>query len=98
MNAFVWPAAFWALVAIAVPVVLHLAAARERQGAPFPSLRFLQQVEVRRTRRKRLRDPWLLLLRVLALAAIVAAFAEPLFEGGATDLVPTSKEIGRAHV
>ena len=71
------PALFGALGALAVPVLLHLAHAAHREGKAFPSLMFIAQVKQRRARFRRLRDPWLLLLRILALTALIAAFAQP---------------------
>ena len=71
------PALFGALGALAVPLLLHLAHAAHREGKAFPSLMFIAQVKQRRARFRRLRDPWLLLLRMLALTALIAAFAQP---------------------
>ncbi len=71
------PVFFAALGALAVPFLVHLAHAAHREGVAFPSLMFIAQVKQRRARFRRLRDPWLLLLRALALIALVVAFAQP---------------------
>jgi hypothetical protein len=68
------------LVAVAVPVVLHLSQRARREPVRFPSLAFVRRVPFKTTERRRLRDRLLLLLRVAALALLAVAFARPLFE------------------
>ncbi|HLU67343.1 MAG TPA: BatA domain-containing protein [Kofleriaceae bacterium] len=70
----------WMLIGLgtlAVPVILHLVERRHQRGRPFPSVLFVKRVPARRERRKTLRDRPLLLLRCLALALLVLAFAGP---------------------
>ncbi|QDV70442.1 hypothetical protein Poly24_41660 [Rosistilla carotiformis] len=65
------------LLAAAIPVALHLLGRREPQRLEFPALRFLtQRIETNR-RRMRVRHWSLLLLRVLALAGLALALAQP---------------------
>ena len=79
MN-FLAPAFLAGLAAIAVPVIIHLIH-RERRGVvEFPSLMFLQRIPYRSVRRQKIRHLLLLLLRCVALALLVAAFARPFFE------------------
>lgn len=66
------------LVALAVPVWLHLVAREAPAGTPFPSLMFVKRMAVKVVRRRKLRDPWLLVLRCLGLFCLVLAFAQPL--------------------
>ncbi|MFO0905112.1 MAG: BatA domain-containing protein [Pirellulales bacterium] len=62
---------------LALPVVFHLVRRVPRGKQPFSSLMFLSPTPPRLTRRSRL-DQWLLLLlRMLALAALALAFARP---------------------
>jgi len=77
---FLAPIFLAALAAVAIPVVLHLIQREKREATPFPSLMFLSRIPHRSTRRRRLRDLPLLLLRVLALVLLAAAFARPLLE------------------
>src|SRR5204863_10123395 len=78
MN-FLAPAFLAGLAAIAVPVILHLIHRERRVVVEFPSLMFLQRIPYRSVRRQKIRHLLLLLLRCLALAMLVAAFARPFF-------------------
>jgi len=92
---FLAPLFLAALAAIAVPVILHLIQREKREAIPFPSLMFLSRIPHKSTRRRRLRDLPLLLLRVLALILLAAAFARPLLRhrGGAGALGSPAREI-----
>jgi hypothetical protein len=79
MN-FLVPAFLAGLAAIAVPVIIHMIHRERRTVVEFPSLMFLQRIPYRSVRRQKLRHILLLLLRCLALALLVAAFARPFFE------------------
>ncbi|MFO1482560.1 MAG: BatA domain-containing protein [Verrucomicrobiaceae bacterium] len=73
--------AFAALVV--VPVLAHLFAKARPREFPFPSLQWLRQVERKTTNLRKPKDWLLLLLRTLAVAALVAAFLQPLLFNGA---------------
>src|SRR5512146_8712 len=79
MN-FLAPAFFAGLAAIAVPVIIHLIHRERKVVVEFPSLMFLQRIPYRSVRRQKLRHVLLLVLRCIALALLVAAFARPFFE------------------
>lgn len=72
------PAALAALVALALPLLLHLARRSEQRPTPFAALRWLYQ---RPRPRQRLRvDDWpLLLLRLLLLALLALWLAQPVW-------------------
>ncbi len=65
------------LAAIAIPLLVHLVQKEKRDPVAFPSLMFLERTPSPFTSRRHLRDPWLLLLRALAIVALVLAFARP---------------------
>ena len=67
------------LVAIGVPIAIHLINRERKTVVPFPSLMFLQRVPYRSVRRQKLRHLLLFALRCLALFLFVAAFARPFF-------------------
>lgn len=68
------------LGALAIPVLIHLIQRERNRVVPFPSLMFLSKIPYQSVRRRRIRDWFLLLLRLTALALIVLAFARPFFK------------------
>lgn len=74
------PAFFAGLLAVAVPVVIHLIHRERRETVAFPSLMFLRKIPYRSVRRQKLRHLLLLALRCLAIAIVVAAFARPFLQ------------------
>ncbi|HEY7516478.1 MAG TPA: BatA domain-containing protein [Vicinamibacteria bacterium] len=88
MPGFLAPAFFLGLLAMAVPVLVHLTHRESRETMAFPSLMFLRRVPFRTVRRQRLRHLALLALRCLALALLTAAFARPFVERGPHALTP----------
>lgn len=75
--AFLAPAFLAGLLALGIPLVLHLIQRERKESVPFPSLMFLQRVPHKSVRRRRIRDWPLLVLRCLAIALVVSAFARP---------------------
>ena len=68
----------WLLGAlIAVPLLAHLFSRTRPRRREFPSLRLLREAMRRVTRIRQPRDRWLLLLRTLAMIALVLAFLQP---------------------
>ncbi len=75
--AFLYPAFLWALSALAIPVLIHLFQLRRFKRIDFPNVRFLAEVS-QQTRARRKVLHWLVLLaRMLAVAFLVLAFAQP---------------------
>ena len=74
---FLAPLFLAGLTALAVPVIIHLINRERREVVQFPSLMFLQRIPYRSVRRQKLRHIFLLVLRCLALAIVVMAFARP---------------------
>ncbi|MDH3218631.1 MAG: BatA domain-containing protein [Gammaproteobacteria bacterium] len=62
---------------LALPVLIHLVQRHRRSGVKFPSLMFLEKIELRQKQRYEIRNWLLLLLRCLLLLLIVFAFARP---------------------
>ena len=79
---FLTPLFLIALAGLAIPVLIHLT--RQERGKPirFPSLMFLERIPFEETARRRIRHWLLLLIRLAALAVLVAAFARPFVRGG----------------
>ncbi len=78
------------LAALALPVMFHLLRRTPRRQIPFSSLMFLTPSPPRITRRNRLDQLLLLLLRALALALLVLAFARPYFREDAQQFADES--------
>lgn len=85
---FLAPLFFLALAALAVPVLIHLTQKEKKSVVEFPSLMFLRKIPYESVQRRRLRDVLLLLLRLAALALIVAAFARPFLRGSELAAAP----------
>jgi len=83
---------FWlAALAVAAPLWLHLRRKKQANLIRFSALRFLEdQPEPRRSPR-RLHDPWLLVLRLLALLFVIAGFAWPYLRGADTIPIKESR-------
>ncbi|MBL7983849.1 MAG: BatA domain-containing protein [Flavobacteriales bacterium] len=75
--AFLFPSFLWALTALAVPVIIHLFQLRRFKRIAFSNVRMLQEVSQRTRSRKQVKHWLVLLMRLLALACLVMAFAQP---------------------
>ncbi len=82
MFTFTNPALLAFTALIAVPVIAHLFAKARPKEMPFPSLQWLRQVERKTTSLRKPKEWLLLLLRALAVAALILAFLQPLWFGG----------------
>ncbi len=78
--AFLVPAFLVGLGVLVVPVVVHLRHRQRKTAVPFPSLMFLKRIEFREVRRQQIHHWPLFLLRCLAIALLVLAFARPFFQ------------------
>jgi hypothetical protein len=74
---FLHPGFLMGLAAIAVPIVIHMVFKMKARVVPFPSVRFLQQVDRQVARRQKIREILILILRCLALALLALGLAGP---------------------
>ena len=92
---FLTPLFLLGLAGLAVPILIHLT--RHERGKPirFPSLMFLEKIPFQETSKRRIRHWLLLLMRLAALALLVAAFARPFVRGGRLSTVggPGAEEV-----
>src|SRR3954466_11546221 len=95
---FLTPLFLLGLAGLAVPVIIHLIQRERKNVVQFPSLMFLQRIPYQSVRRRRIRNWPLLLLRLAALALIVAAFARPFLRNLALVAAATkrSREVVRS--
>ena len=77
MLVFLNPIFLWGLVALSIPLVLHLFQRRRTVVMPFPTLRFLKLAQKRSSSRVRFENLILWLLRSLLLALLTLVFAMP---------------------
>lgn len=74
---FVNPLYLFGLLAIAIPVVIHLFNFRRFRRVYFTNVRFLQALKQQTQKQSQLRHLLVLAMRILAVAALVFAFAQP---------------------
>ncbi len=71
------PQILWALLLLLIPVIVHLFQLRRFKKTPFTNVKLLQSISIQ-TRKSNQLKKWLILCtRLLALAAIILAFAQP---------------------
>jgi hypothetical protein len=74
---FLFPAFLSALAVISIPIIIHLFYFRRFKRVYFTNVRFLKEVKEETSNRQKLRNLLVLLMRCLAIAAMVLAFAQP---------------------
>jgi len=74
---FLFPSFLWALLALAIPIIIHLFYFRRFKKVYFTNVKFLKEVKEETSARSRLRNLLTLLMRLLAMGALVLAFAQP---------------------
>ncbi len=79
---FLYPGFLLALLALAIPVILHLFHFRRFRKVYFTNVQFLREVKEDTSARSKLRNLLVLLARLLSLAFLVFAFAQPFIPRG----------------
>ncbi len=82
---FVHPTFLWALLALAIPIIIHLFYFRRFKRVFFSNVKFLKEIKEETSMRSRLRNLLVLATRMLALAFLVFAFAQP--------FIPRNKDV-----
>ena len=95
VMAFLAPLFFVGLAALAIPVLIHLTQREKKMVQQFPSLMFVRRIPYQSVRRRKIRDLALLMVRLAALALIIAAFARPFLwrPDAATAIGPGAREV-----
>ncbi len=76
---FKYPEFLWALLTLLIPILIHLFRLRRFKKTPFTNVKLLQKI-VSESRRSSVLKKWFLLAtRLLLLAAVTLAFAQPFF-------------------
>ncbi len=76
---FLYPLFLVAGLSLAIPVLIHLFNLRRYKTVFFPHTRFLKNIQLQSQKQSQLRYKWLLAARLLFLAMLVLAFAQPFF-------------------
>lgn len=74
---FLFPTFLFALAALSIPIIVHLFNFRRFKTVYFSNVQFLREVKEQTTSRSRLKHLLVLAARLLALAFLVFAFAQP---------------------
>jgi hypothetical protein len=78
---FLYPAFLFALLTLAIPVLIHLFNFRRYQKVYFSNVQFLKEIQEQQSSRRNLKERLILASRLLALAFLVLAFTKPYIPG-----------------
>jgi len=87
---FKYPAMFWALTLLAIPILLHILNLRRHKIIYFSNVTILKYIEKESKSKSKLKDILILLSRILFLSALVIAFSQPFIPAQQT--TATNKE------
>ena len=90
---FLYPTFLFALAALAIPIILHLFYFRRFKKVYFTNVRFLKEVKEETSARSKLRNLLVLLMRLLAIAFLVLAFAQPFVPAKDTEVKAGNKAV-----
>jgi Aerotolerance regulator N-terminal len=76
---FLYPLFLVAGLSLAIPVLIHLFNLRKYKTVFFPHTRFLKNIQLNSRKQSQVRYKWLLAARLLFLASLILAFAQPFF-------------------
>ncbi|MDR6943958.1 BatA domain-containing protein [Mucilaginibacter pocheonensis] len=74
---FIYPVFLFALLTLAIPVIIHLFNFRKFQKVNFSNVQFLKEIQEQQASRRNLKERLILTSRLLALFFLVLAFARP---------------------
>ncbi|OCX52960.1 hypothetical protein BEL04_01135 [Mucilaginibacter sp. PPCGB 2223] len=73
---FIYPAFLFALLSLAIPLIIHLFHFRRYQKVYFSNVQFLKNIQQKQSSRKNLKRRLILASRILALAFLILGFAK----------------------
>ena len=89
--AFLNPLLLFGLLAVSVPIIIHLLNRRKFQKVVWAAMRFIQTSVEKNQKRMRVEDMILLALRCLLLVLLALALARPAFKNSGADFLGQSK-------
>lgn len=81
---FVYPAFLFALITLAIPVIIHLFNFRRYQKVYFSNVQFLKEIQEEQASGRNLKERLILASRLFALTFLILAFAKPFVPGKAS--------------
>ncbi|WDF57090.1 BatA domain-containing protein [Mucilaginibacter sp. KACC 22063] len=90
---FLYPAFLFALLTLAIPVIIHLFNFRRYQKVYFSNVQFLKEVQEQQASGRKLRERLILATRLLALAFLVFAFARPYIPANNSKIAAGSQQL-----
>lgn len=91
------PAMFWWLFALLIPVIVHLFNFRKHKLLLFSNVAFLKQLQEETSKKRNIKHYLILLSRLLFIAAIVLAFAQP-YRPSENQINPEASNLVRMYV
>ena len=90
---FVYPSFLWGLLALSIPILIHLFNFRKAKKIYFSNVSFLENVKESTSSKQRLKHLLILASRILAILFLVLAFAQPFIPGKEQGLESTMVKI-----
>lgn len=78
---FLYSTFLFALAAVAIPIIIHLFNFRRYKKVYFTNVRFLRELKQESDSKSKLKELLILACRILAISALVLAFAQPFIPG-----------------
>jgi hypothetical protein len=86
---FLYPSFLWGLLAISIPILIHLFHFRRFKNVYFSNIRFLKELKEETSNRNKLKNLLVLISRIIVISALVLAFAQP--------FIPQSEEMMKGN-
>ncbi len=90
---FLYPGFLYGLFAIAIPIIIHLFNFRRYKKVYFTNVKFLKELKQESESKSKLKQYLILLSRILAISALVFAFAQPYKKSSVTPVKAGVKSI-----
>ncbi|MDA3930383.1 MAG: BatA domain-containing protein [Prolixibacteraceae bacterium] len=91
---FIYPSFLWALLFIAVPILIHFVNLRKHRTVYFSNVSLLKKVRKETKRKSKLKQLLILASRILLITAAVLAFSKPYIPSGNTEKQRANKVVG----
>ena len=90
---FIYPSFLFALLALVIPIIIHLFQLRRYKKVVFSDIRFLKQITEQNQKQRNIKEWIILAARCLALACLVFAFAKPFIPFNQKEIIRNNKAI-----